>query len=102
LQKKHHGSNNNKTETEKKHSRQNKAQKAIESGTMAERPPDRRYDNCGYASRITITTMQTTTTTKKATAKKAVKPKKLSKLGEWMRSHPIGDMIIYDKSVLYN
>ena len=50
------------------------------------------------------------TTTKKGTPKsaprkaavKTEKPKKLSKLGQWMREHPKGDMIIYDQSVLYN
>jgi hypothetical protein len=46
-------------------------------------------------------------TVKRTTAKatlKAEKPKKLSKLGQWMREHPhgLGDVIIYDKSILYN
>jgi hypothetical protein len=50
--------------------------------------------------------MATTTkkTTKKTAKSKAEKPKKLSKLGRWMRDHPngLGGVIIYDESILYN
>jgi hypothetical protein len=51
------------------------------------------------------------TATKKTTAKsasckaavKAEKPKKISKLGKWMRENPNrrDDVIIYDQSILY-
>jgi hypothetical protein len=47
--------------------------------------------------------MATTTkkTAKRTEQNKAENPKKLSKLGEWMRAHPKGDMIINDERVLY-
>jgi hypothetical protein len=30
------------------------------------------------------------------------KAKRISKAGRWMREHPIGDMVVHDKSVLFN
>jgi hypothetical protein len=49
--------------------------------------------------------MATSVKNKKSETKipqKAGQPKKLSKLGEWLRKHPHGDgTIIYDRSVLY-
>jgi hypothetical protein len=47
----------------------------------------------------------TKTTTKKTTTKKTAKgkkekPKKISKLGQWMRDNPKGDMIVHDPRVL--
>jgi hypothetical protein len=54
---------------------------------------------------MSTTTKRTTKQATKAASGKVTaeeKPKKLSKLGQWMREHPKGDMVIHDRSVLYN
>jgi hypothetical protein len=54
---------------------------------------------------MTPTAKKTTTQPTKAASGKVTaekKTRKLSKLGQWMRKHPKGDMIIYDRSVRYN